>query len=246
VTLGRLDIYCAVVTMSKFRVAPRMGHLEDLKRIYAYLRNFKRTIIKFKIEIPGHEHSVAPIMEYDWESVYGQCHEELPINMPQPKGKFVRTTTFVDANLMHDVVTGRSCTGVLHFLNQTPVEWYCKRQNTVETATYGSEFVAARVATDQIVDLRYTLRMLGVPIDGSSWLFGDNFSVVVSSTVPQSSLKKRHNALSYHRVREAIADKILTFRHIPSVENPADILTKILTKATWWHLMKQILYHSAT
>ncbi|MGH7973992.1 MAG: hypothetical protein ACREBR_00600 [bacterium] len=51
--------------MSKFRVAPRMGHLEDLKRIYAYLRNFKRTIIKFKIEIPGHEHSVAPIMEYD-------------------------------------------------------------------------------------------------------------------------------------------------------------------------------------
>ncbi|MGH7973991.1 MAG: hypothetical protein ACREBR_00595 [bacterium] len=61
--------------------------------------------------------------------------------MPQPKGKFVRTTTFVDANLMHDVVTGRSCTGVLHFLNQTPVEWYCKRQNTVETATYGSEFV---------------------------------------------------------------------------------------------------------
>ncbi|MGH7974494.1 MAG: hypothetical protein ACREBR_03115 [bacterium] len=101
------------------------------------------------------------MMEYDWKSVYGQCHEELPIKMPKPKGGFVRTTTFVDANIMHDVLTGRSCTA-LHFLNQTPVEWYCKRQNTVKTATYGSKFVAARIATDQIVDLRYTLRMLGV------------------------------------------------------------------------------------
>ncbi|MGH7974495.1 MAG: hypothetical protein ACREBR_03120 [bacterium] len=58
VTLGRLDIYCAVMTMSKFRVAPRQGHLDALKRIYAYLLNYKRTIIKFKIEIPGHEHLV--------------------------------------------------------------------------------------------------------------------------------------------------------------------------------------------
>ncbi|MGH7954983.1 MAG: hypothetical protein ACREOZ_03395, partial [Gloeomargaritales cyanobacterium] len=39
--------------------------------------------------------------------------------------------------------------------------------------------------------------------------------------------------------------KILTFRHVPSVDNPADILTKILPKATWWHLMKQILHHPA-
>ncbi|MGH7974493.1 MAG: hypothetical protein ACREBR_03110 [bacterium] len=66
---------------------------------------------------------------------------------------------------------------------------------------------------------------------------------MVSSTVPQSSLKKRHNALSYHWAREAIAAKILTFRHVPSVDNPADILTKILPKATWWHLMK---HHPAT
>ncbi|MGH7954713.1 MAG: reverse transcriptase domain-containing protein [Gloeomargaritales cyanobacterium] len=148
VTLGRLDIYCAVMTMSKFRVAPRKGHLDSLKRVYAYLRNYKRAIIKFKVNIPGHEHSQAPMMEYDWEHVYGKCYEELPANMPKPKGKFVRTSTFVDANLLHDMVTGRSCTGALHFLNQTPIDWNCKRQNTVETATYG---VAARVGTDQIV-----------------------------------------------------------------------------------------------
>eukprot|EP00957_Ditylum_brightwellii_P121991 9303692-Ditylum_brightwellii.AAC.1 len=66
--------------------------------------------------------------------------------MPEPCGKPVMTTTFVDVNLLHDVITGRSCTGITHLLNKTPIEWASKRQNTVETATYGSDFVAARIA----------------------------------------------------------------------------------------------------
>ena len=55
---------------------------------------------------------------------------------------------------------------------------------TVETATYGSEFVAARTAVDQIIDIRTTLRYLGVPIRDKSYMFGDNRSVVTSSTSP--------------------------------------------------------------
>jgi len=55
---------------------------------------------------------------------------------------------------------------------------------------------------EQIQDLRYTLRDLGVPLDGPAWLFGDNQSVVTSSTLPHSKLNKRHNALCYHKVRE--------------------------------------------
>ena len=131
-------------------------------------------------------------------SVYNDPKEEIPPNAPVPKGKPVRTTTFVDANLMHDFSTGRSATGILHLLNQTPTDWFAKRQGQVETATYGSEFVAACTATEQIVDLRYTLRMFGVPLDGPSWMFGDNQSVVTSSTIPHSTLSKHWNALSYH------------------------------------------------
>ena len=67
------------------------------------------------------------------------------------------TTTYVDANLHHDQVTGKAVTACLHIVNTTPSHWYTKRQATVETATYGSDFVAARIATDQIIDLRYTL-----------------------------------------------------------------------------------------
>ena len=82
-------------------------------------------------------------------------------------------TTYVDANLHHDLTTGKSVTAVLHFINSTPGDWFSKRQATVETVTYGSEFVAARTAVDQIIDLRYTLMYLGVPVLGKSFLFGD-------------------------------------------------------------------------
>ena len=136
------------------------------------------------------------------------------------------TTTYEDANLYHDLTTGRAVTGVLHLLNGTPIDWFSKRQDTVETATYGAEFVAARIATEQIIDLRTTLRYLGVPIHGQAFMFGDNQSVITSSTIPHSRLSKRHNALSYHRVREAIVAKILSFFHIEGKKNPSDILSK--------------------
>ena len=152
-----------------------------------------------------------PDLEYDRTRIYGNVLEELSKDAIEPLGKSVTTTTFLHANLLHDLITGRSVTAVLHFFNLTPGNWYSKRQATVENATYGSEFVAAKTATEQIIDIRQTLRYLGVPIKSKAYMFGDNKSVVTSSTVPHSLLSKRQNILSYHRVREAIATKILVF-----------------------------------
>ena len=101
----------------------------------------------------------------------------------------------MDANLNHCIATGKSLTGCLHFVNKTPVDWYSKKQATVETATYGSEFVATKTATEQIMGIRQTLRYLGAPIGAKSILFGDNRSVVTSATLPHSTLTKRHNIL---------------------------------------------------
>ena len=143
---------------------------------------------------------------------------------------------------MHCLVTGKSCTGIIHLVNQTPVDWFSKRQNNVETATYGSEFMAARIATEQIMDLRITLMSMGVPLDGASWLLGDNQSVIISSTVPHSTLKKRHNALSYHRVRAAIAVKIVKFARIDGKDNPSDVCTKFLPWAVFWPLIQPMLF----
>ena len=190
ITLGRFDISVSVATMGSFRAAPRQGHLERLKRIFGYIKKYPDGAIRFRTGVPDHE-SYTPPLNNDWaQSQYGNAPEELPPDMPPPRGKLMRTTTYADASLMHDLVTGRSMSGILHFINQTPIQWFSKKQNTVETATYGSEFMVARQATEQILDLRYTLRMMGIPIDGKSWLFGDNQSVITSSTIPKSTLNK--------------------------------------------------------
>ena len=229
VTLGRFDILVSVMCMSRFRVEPREGHLERLKRIYGYLRKFPKGAIRFRTGIPPNEELFGEMEEHSWMyTVYENAEEEIDPNWPEPKGAMVRLSTYKDADLMHCKVTGRSCSGILHFLNQTPIHWFSKLQGTVEAATFGSEFVAGRIATDQIIEFRGTLRSMGVPIEEMSWLIGDNQSVITQSTVPQSMLTKRHNALSYHQVHWAIAAKILKFVKIPGTENISDVLTKYL------------------
>ena len=93
-----------------------------------------------------------------------------------------------------------------------------------------------------VLEARYKLRVLGVPLEDTSLLVGDNMSVVINTTLPSSMLKKRHNAIAYHRVREAIAAKIINFAHIDSQENVADILTKPLVSEVFHRLLKNYLF----
>ena len=154
--------------MSQFRAAPRQGHMDRLKRIYSYDIRTKDYAIRFRTE--QRDYSFLPDQDFDWTySVYGNVHEILPDDMPDQLGKAVTTPTTMDADLNHCLATGKSLTGCLHFVNKTPVDWYSKKQATVETATYGSEFVAAKTATEQIMDIRQTLRYLGAPIGAKSF-----------------------------------------------------------------------------
>ena len=171
------------MSLSRFRAQPRKGHLDRAKRIVGYLLFLPDGAIRFRTGEP--DFSSLKDQEYDWtRSVYSGACEQIPHDIPKPLGKHVQTTHYIDANLHHDLATGKAVTAVLHFLNQTPIDAYTKRQSTVETATYGSEFVAARTAVDQIIDICTTLRYLGVPIRDKSYMFGDNRSVVTSSTIP--------------------------------------------------------------
>ena len=133
-------------------------------------------------------------------------------------------------------------TGILHFVNKCPIDWYSKKQGTVEMATFGSEVNAARTATEQIIDLRGTLCYMGVPLRESSYMFGDNKTVVDSGSLPHAKLHKRHTMLSYHRVREAIASGMVKFFHIPGEINPADILSKHWGHQQIWKQLQPLLF----
>jgi hypothetical protein len=240
VTLGRFDIAYAVNNLARFNMSPRQGHFEAAVRIFGYLKAYPKG--RLYIDPKPFSKPVETRPSYDWTEFYPEATEELPSDMPEPLGEQMNTTCYVDADHAHDTVTRRSVSGIILFLNGLPVKWYSKRQKTIETSSYGSELVAARIAVELIQELRYKLRMLGIPVLAPTTTYGDNMSVVLNTTLPSSQLKKKHNAIAYHRVREAIAGKIVELHHIPSTENIADVLTKPLPVNTYHRLLQPVLF----
>ena len=212
-----------------------------IKRLYGYLRKFKHATIRFRTRLP--DTTDMDFTEYDWSrSPYADAKEEYPANIAKARGKAVQQVTYVDANLYHDMLSGKAVTALLHMLNQTPIDWFSKKQATVETATFGSENVAARTAIEQMKTIKYTLLYLGVPVIDRSILVGDNKSVVDCTSQPHSRLAKRHLMLSYHYVRDAIASGNYAFVWLNGKDNPADILSKHWGMQAVWSVLQPLLF----
>ena len=116
-------------------------------------------------------------------------------------------------------------------MGRSPIIWFSKKQNTIESSTFGAEFVCLKQVTEANRALRYKLRMLGIPVDGHTQVFSDNQGVVLNATVPELTLKKKHNSIAYHAVRWASAAGELRVCFEEGKDNLADLLTKNLEKA---------------
>ena len=102
--------------------------------------------------------------------------------------------------------------------------------------------MASRIAIELIISMRYFLSMLGVRIEPSSMLVGDNMAVVLNTTIPSSMLKKKHQACNYHKIRECIAAGFIRYRHIKSEDNVADLLTKPLPRPIFEKICSKYLF----
>ena len=148
--------------------------------------------------------------------------------MPKPLGKDVDLRLYVDSSHANDKVNRRSRTGFFVFMNSALIQWYSKKQATIESSVFGAEFVAMKVGIETVRGIRYKLRMMGVPISGPTYIYGDNMSVIHNTQKPESTLKKKSNAICYHTVRESCAMGESLTGHIDSRDNLADIATKII------------------
>ena len=166
--------------------------------------------------------------QYNWHDFYPDASEKLPDNAPEPRGKVVSTHCYVDANHAGNKANRRSQTGVLLFVNRAPIVWYSKRQNTVETSTFGSEFVAMKTAVELTEALRYKLRMFGVPLEGPTNVFCDNEAVYRNVSTPTSILNKKHLAVAYHKCRESVAAGTVRVAKEDTSTNIADVFTKLM------------------
>jgi hypothetical protein len=242
VEIGRIDIFLETSLLSQYQANPRFGHLEAAYHIFAYL---KKHPDMGKLAYDSRRPEIDERIFHhnaEWKEFYGDVAEELPPNMPEPRGHPVTISAFVDANHAGNIVTRRSHTGIFLFVQNAPIIWFSKRQNTVEAATFGSEFVALRICKELIVALRYKLRMFGVPIDGPANVFCDNRGVVKNASIPESTLMKKHNAINYHAVREAAAAGILRVGKEDGETNLADLLTKVLSGEKRWNICWHIMW----
>ena len=112
----------------------------------------------------------------------------------------------------------------------------------MEGAVFGAEFVCLKQGVECLKGIRYKLRMMGIPIDGPTWIYGDNMSVIKNTSTPESMLKKKSNAICYHLVREAVAAKECLTCWVPTLRNWADLLTKVLSGRKRQLLVKNVLY----
>jgi hypothetical protein len=175
VSIGRIDITTAVMTLSGFRSAPpRQGHLDRAKRVYGYLAKMKHADIDIHVRTEEPDYSGLPEQELDWTcSVYENVQEVKLTVPPEALGKHVTLPHYVDANAFHDIITGRSVNDMLHLINKTPIDWYSKKQATAQMATHGSKSLAAHTSVERDMDQRLKLRYLGVPIRSRNYMFGE-------------------------------------------------------------------------
>jgi len=245
VELGRVDICLEVSLMSSHLALPREGHLEALFHIFAYLRKYHNAEMLFDPSLPHVDPSAFQRQDWTFSAMTKEDMKEvLPPYMPASRGRGFVIRVFVDADHAGDEITRRSRTGFIVYINNAPVYWYSKRQGSVESSTYQAEFTAMKEAAEYVRALRYKLRMMGIPVEGAAFIFGDNKSVLANTMNPGSTLKKKCAAVAYHLVREGVARGEWITAWISTHENIADLLTKPMSAGAKRNgFVKKILQH---
>ena len=245
VGIGRFDVAHATASLSRFSACPRKGHLERALRVFGYLK--KRRSSRYVVDsrdptYHGGEEARAVDFGEIFKRQYPNAKEEIDRNVPPPLVDEMAITVFVDSDHAHDKMTRRSMTGMIIFVGRTPVYYSSKRQTSIETSTYGAEFCAMRQATEETIAVRYMLRCLGVRVETPTIVAGDNEGVLLNATNLESQLKKKHVAISFHKVRESAAAGIIQPVKIGTHDNIADMFTKPLGEKPFRKLVNMVAY----
>ena len=213
------------------------------RRVLGYLKKFPKKGIVMDPSPPiTNEDPRSPTKQFeDFGYQYQDFREEIDPKFPAQIIPELDITIFCDADHAHDLVTGRSVTGIIVFIGSSPVYWKSTRQTSVQTSTFGSEFTALKKAVEVAITMRYHLRSMGVIVSKPTKIYVDNKSVFINASNPASSLNKKSIALAYHFVREHQAAKIVDIQHIRSEDNYADCLTKALNSTVLRNLLHEFM-----
>ena len=141
--------------------------------------------------------------------MYGDVKEDrIPHSDPsyrKPRGLGFIIREYVDSDNAGNLVTRRSRTAFVVLLNGATIYWYSKKQMGIKTSSFGSEFIVMKQCCEYLRGLRIKLRSMGLPVDLTCFIHGDNNIVLANSSQPFSVFKKKSNSIAYHFVREECA-----------------------------------------
>ena len=240
IEIGRIDILLEVSLLSVHLALPRVGHLQQVYHIFGYLKKNVKRSLYFDPTTP--KYIGSKYKPYEWQDFYADAKENIPHNMPEPRGKPMRTSCFVDASHAAAKSNRLSQTGIIIFCMRAPVMFHCKKQSGVEPSTFGSEFVALKTAVELIQGLRYKLRMFGVPLEDFTEVRCDNEAVFKNASRPDSTLNKKQHSIAYHFCREAVAAGIIMVVKEDTNTNLSDLLTKVLGRVKRDSLIDMFMY----
>ena len=116
----------------------------------------------------------------------------------------------------------------LIFMNCAPIHLFSKKQNSIETIFFGSEFVSINQCCEYVRGHRYKLRMMGIPVEMSTFFFGDNQYMLENTSMPHSTLKKKSSSIAFQFVQEGVDKSEWRTTYINTHLNPLGICTKSL------------------
>ena len=213
--------------MASMMAMPREGHLDQLFHMFGYLKIKHNAEMVFDPSEPDIDYSVFPAQ--DWShTVYDDATDDIAPDALPPRGFGFKIRAYVDADHAGNLVTRRSRTGFVILLNNAPIYWFSKRQTGIETSSFGSEFMAMKHCCEYLRGLRFKLRSMGIPVDLPCFVYGDNKSVLVNGSEPDSVLRKKSNSIAYHFVREGSASDEWRLTYVNTDDNCADMLSKSL------------------
>ena len=127
---------------------PREGHLDHVIYIFSYLKSHLNSRLALDLSYPDID--MDSFKRYGWKQFYGDVKELIPPNAPWAVGREFIKRTFLDIDFADDNLNRRSRSEFIKMINGAPLYWFSKKQSSMETSSFDSEFVAMRQCCEYI------------------------------------------------------------------------------------------------
>lgn len=184
---------------------------------------------------PGKEHwqAVRWILRY----LHGTVDVGLRFERNKTSGQHL--VGYVDSDYAGDLDKRRSTTGYVFTLAGGPISWRSMLQSTVALSTTEAEYMAVTEAFKEAIWVHGLIEDLGIDQENVE-VFCDSQSAICLAKNQVHHSRTKHIDVRFHFIREIVEEGDVLLQKIPTADNPADMLTKVVSGIKFKHCLDLI------